>query len=148
MTMSLQAKLLRALQEREVERVGTSKPLKINARVVAATNEDLQNMVREGTFREDLYYRLNVVRVVLPPLRDRREDIPVLAHHFVQESCESNGLAQKTLSQGALRLLMNFAWPGNIRHLQNAIEHAVTMSGESREMHPTHCPTNCTRRRD
>lgn len=140
MTMALQAKLLRALQEREVERVGTSKPLKINARVIAATNEDLQNMVREGTFREDLYYRLNVVRVVLPPLRDRKEDIPILAQHFVQESCESNGLALKTLSQGALRLLMNFAWPGNIRHLQNAIEHAVTMSGESREIMPEALP--------
>jgi transcriptional regulator with PAS, ATPase and Fis domain len=97
-------------------------------------------MVREGTFREDLYYRLNVVRVVLPPLRDRKEDIPILAQHFVQESCESNGLAMKTLSQGALRLLMNFAWPGNIRHLQNAIEHAVTMSGESREIMPEALP--------
>jgi DNA-binding NtrC family response regulator len=140
MTMALQAKLLRALQEREVERVGTSKPLKINARVVAATNEDLQNMVREGTFREDLFYRLNVVRVVLPPLRDRKEDIPILAQHFVQESCESNGIQMKTLSQGALRLLMNFAWPGNIRHLQNAIEHAVTMSGESREIMPDALP--------
>ncbi len=134
MSMALQAKLLRALQEREVERVGTSKPLKINARVVAATNEDLQTMVREGRFREDLYYRLNVVRVVLPPLRERREDIPVLAQHFVQDSCTSNGLPQKTLSQGALRLLMNFPWPGNIRHLQNAIEHGVTMSGDSREI--------------
>lgn len=134
MTMALQAKLLRALQEREVERVGTSKPLKINARVIAATNDDLLTMVREGTFREDLYYRLNVVRVMLPPLRDRREDIPVLAQHFVQQSCESNGLAPKTLSQGALRLLMNYNWPGNIRHLQNAIEHGVTMSGDSREI--------------
>lgn len=134
MTMALQAKLLRALQEREVERVGTSKPLKINARVIAATNDDLLTMVREGTFREDLYYRLNVVRVMLPPLRERREDIPVLAQHFVQQSCESNGLAPKTLSQGALRLLMNYNWPGNIRHLQNAIEHGVTMSGDSREI--------------
>jgi DNA-binding NtrC family response regulator len=134
MTMALQAKLLRALQEREVDRVGSSKPLKINARVVAATNEDLLTRVREGTFREDLYYRLNVVRVILPPLRDRREDIAVLAQHFVQDSCASNGLSPKTLSQGALRLLMNYHWPGNIRHLQNAIEHAVTMSGASPEI--------------
>jgi DNA-binding NtrC family response regulator len=134
MSMALQAKLLRALQEREVERVGTSKPVKINARVIAATNDDLLTMVREGTFREDLYYRLNVVRVALPPLRERREDIPVLAQHFVQQSCESNGLAPKTLSQGALRVLMNYSWPGNIRHLQNAIEHGVTMSGDSREI--------------
>ncbi len=140
MSMALQAKLLRALQEREVERVGTSKPLKVNARVVAATNDDLLSLVREGRFREDLYYRLNVVRVVLPALRDRREDIPVLAQHFVQQSCESNGLPLKTLSQGALRQLMNYAWPGNIRHLQNAIEHAVTMSGASSEILPDALP--------
>jgi DNA-binding NtrC family response regulator len=140
MSMPLQAKLLRALQEREVERVGTSKPMKINARVVAATNDDLLSMVGEGRFREDLYYRLNVVRVLLPPLRERREDIPVLAQHFVQESCASNGLAQKTLSQGALRLLMNYTWPGNIRHLQNAIEHGVTMSGDNREIRPETLP--------
>jgi DNA-binding NtrC family response regulator len=134
MSMALQAKLLRALQEREVERVGTSKPLKINARVVAATNVDLHQMVKEGSFREDLYYRLNVVRVVIPALRARQEDIPVLAQHFVQQSCQSNGLAPKTLSQGALRLLMNHGWPGNVRHLQNAIEHAVAMSGDSTEV--------------
>ena len=140
MSMALQAKLLRALQEREVDRVGTSKPLKINARVVAATNEDLLTRVREGTFREDLYYRLNVVRVVIPALRERREDIAVLAQHFVQESCANNGLAQKTLSQGALRLLMNYSWPGNIRHLQNAVEHAVTMSGSSMEILPDTLP--------
>jgi DNA-binding NtrC family response regulator len=150
MSLSLQAKLLRALQEREVERIGTSKPMKINARVIAATNDDLQAMVREGKFREDLYYRLNVVRVVLPPLRERREDIPLLAQHFVQESCASNGLPPKILSQGALRLLMNYDWPGNIRHLQNAIEHGVTMSGDSREILPEalpdelHSPTGLT----
>ena len=134
MTMALQAKLLRALQEREVERVGTSKPLKINARVVAATNVDLHQMVKDGGFREDLFYRLNVVRVVIPALRARQEDIPVLAQYFVQQSCQSNGLAPKTLSQGALRLLMNHGWPGNVRHLQNAIEHAVAMSGDSSEV--------------
>src|SRR5690606_7919652 len=118
--------------------------------VIAATNDDLQAMVREGKFREDLYYRLNVVRVVLPPLRERREDIPLLAQHFVQESCASNGLPPKILSQGALRLLMNYDWPGNIRHLQNAIEHGVTMSGDSREILPEalpdelHSPTGLT----
>jgi DNA-binding NtrC family response regulator len=134
MPMSLQAKLLRALQEREVERVGTSRPIKINARVIAATNVDLREMVKEGTFREDLYYRLNVVRVELPPLRQRQEDIPALARHFVQQSCELNGVSPKTLSQSTLRCLMEYAWPGNIRHLQNAIEHAVAMSGDSREI--------------
>ncbi len=138
--MALQAKLLRALQEREVERVGTSKPLKINARVIAATNVDLHALVREGLFREDLYYRLNVVRVILPALRARQEDIPVLAQYFVQQSCQSNGIAQKTLSQGALRMLMNYGWPGNVRHLQNAIEHAVAMSGDSSEILPDALP--------
>jgi DNA-binding NtrC family response regulator len=134
MPMPLQAKLLRALQEREVERVGTSRPLKINTRVIAASNTDLRQMVKDGTFREDLYYRLNVVRVELPPLRARQEDIPVLAQHFVRESCETNQVPEKVLSQCALRALMSYAWPGNIRHLQNAIEHAVAMSGDSYEI--------------
>jgi len=140
MSMALQTKLLRALQEREVERVGTSKSFKINTRVIAATNVDLLAQVKEGAFREDLYYRLNVVRVVLPALRARQEDIPVLAQHFVQESCRSNAIASKTLSQGALRLLMNYGWPGNVRHLQNAIEHAVAMSGDSSEIPPETLP--------
>ena len=140
MSLALQAKVLRALQEREIERVGTSKAVKINARVIAAANEDLQELVREGRFREDLYYRLNVVKLNLPPLRDRKEDIPVLAQHFVQRACADNGRPAKTLSQGALRLLMHFAWPGNIRHLQNAAEHAVAMSGEATEIAPDHLP--------
>jgi DNA-binding NtrC family response regulator len=140
MSLALQAKVLRALQEREIERVGTSKPLKINARVIAAANEDLQELVREGRFREDLFYRLNVVRLTMPPLRERKEDIPVLAQHFVQRACADNNLRQKTLSQGALRLLMQFPWPGNIRQLQNAAEHAVAMSGDAPEILVDHLP--------
>jgi DNA-binding NtrC family response regulator len=138
--MALQAKLLRALQEREIERVGTSRPLKVNTRVIAASNVDLQEMVRAGDFREDLYYRLNVVRVTLPPLRDRQEDIPLLAQHFVEESCRRNDLPQKTLSQGTLRTLMAHGWPGNIRHLQNAVECAVAMSGTSMVIEPHMLP--------
>jgi DNA-binding NtrC family response regulator len=134
MPISLQMKLLRALQEREIEKVGTSRSMKINTRVIAATNVDLRELVKEGKFREDLYYRLNVVRIELPPLRSRQEDIPTLAHHFLRQSCESNGVPAKTLSQAALRALMECAWPGNIRHLQNAIEHAVAMSGYSTEI--------------
>lgn len=134
MPISLQMKLLRALQEREIEKVGTSRSVKINTRVIAASNVDLRELVKEGKFREDLYYRLNVVRIELPPLRARQEDIPVLAQHFLRESCEVNAIAEKTLSQAALRALMECAWPGNIRHLQNAIEHAVAMSGKSQEI--------------
>ncbi len=99
MPLPLQAKLLRALQEREIERVGESRPIKFDARVIAATNADLKKLVKEGTFREDLFYRLNVIPITLPPLRDRREDIPLLARHFVQKSCRSNNLPLKTLSQ-------------------------------------------------
>src|SRR5262245_41795918 len=95
MSLALQSKLLRALQEREIERVGESRPIKFDARVIAATNADLRKLVKEGTFREDLYYRLNVIPITLPPLRERREDIPLLARHFVQKSCRNNGLPQK-----------------------------------------------------
>ena len=128
MSMPLQAKLLRALQEREVERVGESKPMKLDIRVVAATNTDLRKLVKEGSFREDLFYRLNVIPVTLPPLRSRREDIPLLAQHFVRKSCRENGVAQKPISQEALRTMMAHDWPGNIRQFENAIEHAVAMS--------------------
>ena len=134
MSLSLQAKLLRALQEREIERVGESRPIKFDARVVAASNMELKKMVKEGTFREDLYYRLNVIPITLPPLRERREDIPLIARHFVQKSCKSNNLQIKTLTQEAVRAIMSYTWPGNIRQLENAIEHAVAMSGQEREI--------------
>jgi two-component system, NtrC family, response regulator AtoC len=134
MSLPLQSKLLRALQEREIERVGESRPIKFDARVIAATNTDLRKLVKEGAFREDLYYRLNVIPITLPSLRDRREDIPVLALHFVQKSCRHNNLPAKNLGQDAVRVLMNYAWPGNIRQLENAIEHAVAMTGQEREI--------------
>ncbi|PYR37631.1 MAG: hypothetical protein DMF90_06045 [Acidobacteria bacterium] len=91
-------------------------------------------MVKEGSFREDLYYRLNVIPVRLPPLRDRKDDLPLLSQHFVRRSCEANGLAAKTLTQETLRALMNYSWPGNIRQLENAVEHAVAMSGTGAEL--------------
>ena len=140
MTLSLQAKLLRALQEREIERVGESRPFKFDIRVVAATNIDLRKLVKEGTFREDLFYRLNVVPITLPPLRSRREDIALLSNHFVQKSCKSNGVPSRTLSQASLRVLMDYPWPGNIRQLENAIEHAVAVSGTAREIEPSMLP--------
>jgi transcriptional regulator with GAF, ATPase, and Fis domain len=134
MTPALQAKLLRALQERQVERVGDSRPTKFDIRVIAATNVDLRKMVKDGTFREDLFYRLNVVPIQLPPLRARRDDMPLLAQHFVHKSCEANGLPVRTIGQDVLRLLMNYSWPGNIRQFENAVEHAVAMSGNSLEI--------------
>ncbi len=140
MSLSLQAKLLRALQEREVERVGESKPHKVDIRIVAATNVDLRRAVKEGTFREDLFYRLNVVPITLPPLRARRDDIPLLAQHFARTSSKHNGVPARTLSQATMRMLMAYDWPGNIRELENAIEHAVAFSGREREITPEMLP--------
>jgi two-component system response regulator AtoC len=131
---ALQAKLLRVLQEREFERVGESRPVRFDARVIAATNGDLKKQVRDGTFREDLYYRFDVIPITVPPLRHRCDDIPVLARHFVQRSCEANRQPLKTLTQEAMRTLMAHSWPGNIRQLENALEHAVAMSGDAREI--------------
>jgi two-component system, NtrC family, response regulator AtoC len=142
MSLPLQAKLLRALQEREVERVGEARPVKVDIRVIAATNTDLKTLVRAGTFREDLFYRLNVIPVHLPPLRDRREDIPLLAHHFLQRSCRDNSIPQKTIAQDAMRLLMRCDWPGNVRQFENVIEYAVTMSGGTTEIGPESLPAD------
>ena len=129
MSTSLQMKLLRALQEREFERVGDNQTVKVDVRVIAATNSDLGKMVAEGAFREDLYYRLNVIPIQLPPLRDRRDDIPILVKHFLQKFAAGTSIM---VSQGAMRLLMAFAWPGNVRQLENAIERAVAL-GAGRE---------------
>ena len=140
MPLTLQAKLLRAFQEREIERLGDSKPFKFDVRLVAATNVDLRKLVKEGTFREDLFYRLNVVPIMLPPLRARREDIAVLAQHFLQKSCRHNNIPLRALSQPTLRALMECSWPGNIRQLENAIEYAVAMSGTGTDISPDMLP--------
>ncbi len=146
MPLPLQAKLLRALQEREIERIGESRPIKFDARVIAASNVDLRKLVKEGAFREDLYYRLNVIRVTLPPLRERREDIATLARHFAQRSCRLNGFAAKTMTQDMCRTLMDYAWPGNIRQLENAIEHAVVMSDAAGEIDVADLPPEISER--
>src|SRR6185295_1191 len=128
MSPALQAKLLRVLQEREFERVGDSHTVKIDVRVIAATHSDLAKMVGEGTFREDLFYRLNVLPVQLPPLRDRREDIPLLVQHFLQRLAADSGRGAMTVSQEAMRRLMAYRWPGNVRQLENTVERALAFS--------------------
>ena len=131
---STQIKLLRALGEQSIERVGGSKPIQVNVRVIAATNRDLAGMVEEGTFREDLYWRLRVVTLHMPPLRDRKSDIPVLADHFLQDLAEANGKPVKPLGDDVMPALMNYNWPGNVRELRTVIEHGVVMSNSSRIM--------------
>ncbi|MDP2498738.1 MAG: sigma-54 dependent transcriptional regulator [Candidatus Palauibacterales bacterium] len=130
MRMDLQAKLLRALQEEEFERVGGSASINVDVRVIATTNRDLAQHVREGNFREDLYYRLNVVPIRVPPLRERKEDIPVLAHHFASEVKERSGAEVKGISPEALDLLEGYDWPGNVRELEHTVEQAVILSPE------------------
>jgi DNA-binding NtrC family response regulator len=131
MSTALQMKLLRALQEREFERVGDNQTIKVDVRVIAATNSDLGRMVAAGSFREDLYYRLNVIPIELPSLRERRDDIPLLAAHFLSKFASGQELQ---LSQQAMRVLMAYPWPGNVRQLENAIERAVTLSAGRREI--------------
>ena len=123
-----QVKLLRVLSERTVERVGSNSPIKVDVRLVAATNKNLRAMVAAGDFREDLFFRLNVVRIEMPPLRYRKEDIPLLSHAFLKEFAEENGREVKPLSPDALDLLESYSWPGNVRELRTAIEHGVVMS--------------------
>jgi len=134
MAMALQMKLLRVLQEREFERVGDGKPVKVDVRIVAATNSDLAKMVKDGTFREDLYYRLNVIQIELPPLRDRKEDIPLLVQRFVEKYATTivkpqNGSSdgRVLVSQDAMRRMMAYQWPGNVRQLENAVERALAL---------------------
>jgi DNA-binding NtrC family response regulator len=139
MSAALQMKLLRVLQEREFERVGDSKTTKVDVRVIAATNSDLQKMVAEGQFREDLYYRLNVIPVHIPPLRERRDDIPLLVQHFLEKFCGS-GTAAVTVSQEAMRRLMSYAWPGNVRQLENATERAMAFGGSRGQIEAADLP--------
>jgi DNA-binding NtrC family response regulator len=128
MSPALQAKLLRVLQEREFERVGDSHSIKIDVRVIAATHSDLDKMVADGSFREDLYYRLNVIPVKLPPLRDRRDDIPLLVQHFLKKLSAELGRGPATMSQEALRRMMAHPWPGNVRQLENVVERSLAFS--------------------
>jgi len=132
MAGSLQVKLLRVLQEREFERLGGTRTIKVDVRVVAATNQDLRAALEQGTFREDLYYRLNVVPISIPPLREHKEDIPYLVDHFIGRFAESSGKAIGGIAPEALKLLVDFHWPGNVRELENIIERAVVMASGTR----------------
>ena len=134
MPPSLQAKLLRVLQLREFQRLGSSETIRVDTRVIAATNVDLEERMREGKFREDLFYRLNVVPIALPPLRHRPEDIAGLAEHFLEKICDEEDIQPKRLSAELLHRLSRQEWPGNVRQLENAIEMAVVLSGERQEL--------------
>lgn len=127
MPLLLQAKILRVLQEKEIERLGSTKPISIDVRIIAATNKNLEKMVYEGTFREDLYYRLNVISIHIPPLRERKEDIPLLIYYFLEKFNKMYG-KNLTISKELLEYLQNYDWPGNVRQLQNTIERMVILS--------------------
>ncbi len=126
--LTMQAKLLRVLQEREVQRVGSDTPIKVDVRIIAATNRDLKQEVEAGAFREDLFYRLNVVTLRVPPLRERMEDVPLLAQHFLQRFGQKNRKVLKGFTPGAMDLLLKHSWPGNVRELENAVERAVILA--------------------
>ena len=141
----LQAKLLRVLQEREFERVGGTRPIKLNVRLIAATNRDLQEMAKTGGFRQDLYYRLNVVSVRMPALRERREDIELLASYFARKYAERMNRTVTGISTAARTCLLNYDWPGNVRELENAIERAVVL-GSTTEILPEDLPESVLER--
>ena len=140
MPLDLQAKLLRVLQEREFQRLGSSETVRVDVRVLAATNCNLANRVAEGKFREDLYYRLNVVPLSLPPLRERLRDIPLLVHHFIEKICRIEELPLRHAAPETLKRLQRYSWPGNIRQLENAVEMAIALSGDRRTLYPGDFP--------
>lgn len=129
MSASAQAKVLRALQENRITRVGGEKDIKVNPRVVAATNKDLRKMIADGEFREDLYHRLSVIVIKVPSLNERKDDIPLLANYFIEKLCAEHGMAQKTLDDGALKELQEINWTGNIRELRNIVERLIILCG-------------------
>jgi transcriptional regulator with GAF, ATPase, and Fis domain len=137
--LALQAKLLRALQEREFDRVGGTRPVRVDFRLIAATNRDLEAGVRAGSFRQDLFYRLNVVSLLLPPLRDRKEDLPLLAEYFIRKHAPRCGRRVRGITPAAVEQLERHDWPGNVRELENAIEQALAL-GSGEEIQPDDLP--------
>ncbi len=146
LTPALQAKLLRVLQEKELRPLGAARSEKVDVRVLSATNRDLTQRMREGAFREDLFYRLNVIEIVLPPMRDRSEDVLPLADHFLQQACKRTGKRIQAFGQPALKILLAYPWPGNVRELENVVERAVALS-EGNELGPDDFPAHVRERR-
>jgi transcriptional regulator with GAF, ATPase, and Fis domain len=136
MPLDLQAKLLRVLQEREIQKVGSAQTVRIDVRVIAASNNNLERAIAQNEFRPDLYYRLNVVSIRTPALRERLSDIPLLADHFIEKVCKRERVGMKRISQSGIECLMNYGWPGNVRELEHAIEKAVLLSGERAKLEP------------
>jgi len=143
-SLAMQAKILRALQEREITRVGGTESIKVDVRIIAATNRNLEQMLKEGRFREDLYYRLKVIPIQCPPLRSRGEDIEQLALHFMRRAALVSGRKVERISPEALEALQNYSWPGNIRQLESAIERAVAL-GESNDVEAFDLPPEVLR---
>jgi transcriptional regulator with PAS, ATPase and Fis domain len=144
--LSLQVKILRAIQEEEIMRVGDRRPIKLDIRIIAATNRDLEQEVQDGRFRADLYYRLNVVHINAPALRDRIDDLPLLVAHFVKTTGVRIGRGADEVSQEALGMMRNYEWPGNIRELENVIEQTMLMMGDDKVILPGHLPLSLEKR--
>ncbi len=138
--LDVQAKLLRVLQEREFQRIGSSETIKVDVRVIAASNIDLEQAVRDGKFREDLYYRLNVVPLRVPALRERPSDIPILVYHLAAKICRQEGLPPRRIARETLERLVIYAWPGNVRQLENTVEMAIALSGDRETLYPADFP--------
>jgi len=143
MSMKTQAKILRILQEQQFERVGGTRPVKVDVRVIAATNKDLEQAMKDGAFREDLYYRLNVIPLHVPSLRERKEDIPLFVDHFIEEFCARSRLPKKSIHKNVMTALKRYAWPGNVRELKNVIERMVILSSGD-EIKVKDLPTSVT----
>lgn len=143
MPLELQAKILRVLQAREFQRLGSCETVRVDVRVIAASHFDLVELVRQGRFREDLYYRLNVVPIHMPPLRERLSDVPLLADHFLEKVCRTEQIPVKRICDEALSRLAAYSWPGNVRQLENAVEMAVALSGERQMLYPGDFPLPC-----